>query len=103
MLMMIFILRYIRLSNIKIATVMLMAALAYDVFWVLIQPRLTHSPSVMLMVATSTFLRSPVCCHVCLQGRSPTGTPSEGCQNVDSDGAGCGCELQARTAQRRCR
>jgi hypothetical protein len=55
MLMMIFILRYIRLSNIKIATVVLMAALVYDVFWVLIQPRLTNSRSVMLMVATSTF------------------------------------------------
>jgi hypothetical protein len=53
MLLIIFVLRFIRLPNIKIAAVLGVSALAYDVFWVLIQPRLTHSRSVMVAVAVA--------------------------------------------------
>lgn len=49
---MLFMLRSIHLPNLKVACILLPSALAYDVWWVFIQPRVTGSPSVMVEVAT---------------------------------------------------
>lgn len=45
-------LRQIVLPNLKVALILLPIAFCYDVFWVFIQPLLTHSESVMVRVAT---------------------------------------------------
>ncbi|KAL3137714.1 hypothetical protein ABBQ38_004981 [Trebouxia sp. C0009 RCD-2024] len=46
------VLRQLRLPNLKVACVLLPLSFAYDVFWVFIQPHLTHGDSVMVKVAT---------------------------------------------------
>lgn len=43
---------FIRLPNIKVASILLGSALCYDVFWVFLQPLLFGGPSVMVEVAT---------------------------------------------------
>ena len=45
------VLRLVHLPNLKVATMLLVGAMCYDIFWVYVQPHLFVYESVMVMVA----------------------------------------------------
>lgn len=61
---MILVLRTLHLPNIRVASILLISAMLYDVWWVFLQPLVTHSESVMVEVASRSsgggFIMLPV-------------------------------------------